>query len=704
MSDHDPTDAIDGATSTRPMDRSADPARPGETERDPAADSLMTLAPSCYPETEVGNEPTGGGLDGQTTARFLVDPDATVALDPDADTVLESRSAGAFPGYELLETLGEGGMGVVWKARQMRLNRIVALKMVLGEHRVGAKELIRFLAEAEAVASIKHPHVVQVHEYGDAGGRPFLAMEYLPGGSLTDRLRFGRLDPKSAAELVGTLARAVQAAHDQGIVHRDIKPANILYDGSGQPKVTDFGLAKRSGGSELTATHAVMGTPAYMAPEQAKGETKFVGPRADVYSLGVILYECLTGTRPFDGGDMMGLLRQVIEEEPERPRKRVSDLPRDIELICLKCLAKEPLGRYSGADALAEDLRRFLAGEPILARPTGASRRLWLWCRRHPLPAALGSMLMASILAGSVAVGLAWRAAERERSRKSLLADYLTNNVLAESSTEVNPLGARFTVRDLLDRVGARIGGDFQGQPEVEASIRETIGKSYLSLGEFAKAETHLRAAIKLDSELYGPEEPSTLRVSNVLAVLLDHDGRAGAAEALLRKTLGASRRVLGPDDPITLEAADRLGAVLRRKKEPNEAEPLIRRALEGRRRVLPADHPDTLRSVRNLCLLEVDRGRLKAAEALADEYERGIRCARGPKHPDNVTALSNLGLIRILQGRPAEAEPFYQRAAEEARRILGDDHSITRDAVAEHGRILRDLAGGRGTGPAPAP
>ncbi len=233
-------------------------------------------------------------LRNQSTA---ADPNATGAFEPSAPDTPAAPPEGV-PGYELLEPLGEGGMGVVYKARQGTLNRLVALKMVLGGHRAGAKELIRFLAEAEAVAAVKHPHVVQVYEYGEADGRPFLAMEFLSGGSLSERLEAqGRLDPPAAARLVGTLAGAVQAAHDQGIVHRDLKPGNVLFDEAGEPKVTDFGLAKRGGGSDLTATQAVMGTPAYMAPEQARGDTKFVGPGADVYALGVILYECLTGTR-----------------------------------------------------------------------------------------------------------------------------------------------------------------------------------------------------------------------------------------------------------------------------------------------------------------------------------------------------------------------------------------------------------------------
>jgi serine/threonine protein kinase len=201
-------------------------------------------------------------------------------------------------------------------------------------------------------------------------------MEYLPGGSLTDRLeQTGPLDAKAAAKLVGTLAGAVQAAHGLGIVHRDLKPGNVLHDELGTPKVTDFGLAKRAGGSELTATQAVMGTPAYMAPEQARGETKFVGPQADVYSLGVILYECLTGTRPFEAPDQLALLRKVAEEEPERPGKRVPGLPRDVELICLKCLAKDPAERYPTAGALEVDLGRFAAGEPVSVRAAGVAER-----------------------------------------------------------------------------------------------------------------------------------------------------------------------------------------------------------------------------------------------------------------------------------------------------------------------------------------
>ncbi len=226
----------------------------------------------------------------------------------------------------------------------------------------------------------------------------------------------GRLDPIAAARLVGILAGAVQAAHDQGIVHRDLKPGNVLFDEAGAPKVTDFGLAKR-GGSDLTASQAVMGTPAYMAPEQARGDTKFVGPGADVYALGVILYECLTGTRPFAGSDAFSLLRKVTEEEPERPSKRIAKLPRDVELICLKCLAKEPAERYAAAAVLAADLERFAAGEPVSVRAAGLVERGYKWARRKPtLATAYGLTLAVFVLLGfGLTLAGLWRTAEGAR-------------------------------------------------------------------------------------------------------------------------------------------------------------------------------------------------------------------------------------------------------------------------------------------------
>jgi hypothetical protein len=284
--------------------------------------------------------------------------------------------APAAPKYELLAEVGRGGMGIVWRAKQTGLNRVVALKTLLGADPANQLATARFLAEAEAVAAVRHPNVIQVYDYGQRNGQPFLAMEFLPGGSLADKLRAGgRMPAQAAAELVARIAAGVAAAHDQGIVHRDLKPGNVLFDAGGEPKVADFGLAKR-GAADLTRTGAVMGTPAYMAPEQARGQTKTTGPAADVYALGVILFECLSGRRPFESDDPVALMLKVAEDEPPSVRDCAPDAPRDLDHVCRRCLAKEPRDRYPTAAALADDLRRFLAGETVSGIRQGVIGRL----------------------------------------------------------------------------------------------------------------------------------------------------------------------------------------------------------------------------------------------------------------------------------------------------------------------------------------
>jgi serine/threonine protein kinase len=312
----------------------------------------------------------------------------------------------AVPGYEFLCELGRGGMGVVYKARHIGLNRVVALKMILAGGHAGPDELARFRGEAEAVARLKHPNVVPVYDVGESGGLPYFSLEYVEGGSLDKKLAGTPLPPKEAAALVEALARAVAAAHEKGIVHRDLKPANVLLAEDGTPKITDFGLAKKLDAPGQTATGAVLGTPSYMAPEQASGKSSAIGPRCDLYALGAILYECLTGRPPFKAASVMETLRQVMSDEPAPPRQLQSRTPRDLETICLKCLHKEPHKRYPSAQELAEDLRRFRAGEPIRARPLGRVERGWRWCRRNPAVTALLAALLV-VLVGSTGVGWA---------------------------------------------------------------------------------------------------------------------------------------------------------------------------------------------------------------------------------------------------------------------------------------------------------
>ncbi|MFO0844936.1 MAG: serine/threonine-protein kinase [Gemmataceae bacterium] len=345
-----------------------------------------------------------------------------------------------------------------YRARQAKLNRVVAAKMVLGGSHAGHEDLARFLTEAEAVAAIQHPGIVQVYDFGTHDGLPFLAMELCPGGSLAQKLAGAPLAPKAAADLVSRLARAAQAAHDKGIVHRDLKPANILLAADGSPRITDFGLAKRvASDGHLTRTGALLGTPSYMAPEQATA-SKHTGPPADIYALGAILYECLTGRPPFRGATAVETLRQVVEAEPVSIRSLQPKVPRDLETICHKALRKEPARRYATAADLAADLDRFLAGEPVLARPVGPVRRGWKWVQRRPVVAGLFAAFVLSLVVGAAATSRwALIAGQRERLarqreqevREALdvagrIAVLLASNVLAPiEPPELNREGLR---------------------------------------------------------------------------------------------------------------------------------------------------------------------------------------------------------------------------------------------------------------------
>jgi len=353
------------------------------------------------------------------------------------------------PGYEVLRELGRGGMGVVYLARHQKLGRLVALKMILAGAHAGANELARFRSEAVAVAKLQHPNIVQIYEVGEQEGRPFFSLEFVSGGSLAQKLEGTPLPGAVAAGLVETLARAMDHAHQQGIIHRDLKPANVLLavdsraagsdrsSGSlslsmqstgaallaesqsalGVPKITDFGLAKEiDSQAHETKTGALLGTPSYMAPEQAMGKNREIGAAADIYALGAILYELLTGRPPFKAETPIGTVLQVASDEPVPPSRLCPRTPRDLETISLKCLEKDPRKRYATAGDLAEDLHRFLAHEPILARPIGSMERAVKWARRRPALAALTMAVMLVTVIGFLSVTWQWRRAERERT------------------------------------------------------------------------------------------------------------------------------------------------------------------------------------------------------------------------------------------------------------------------------------------------
>jgi hypothetical protein len=324
-----------------------------------------------------------------------------------ATEVKAKRAAGErIAQYEILGELGRGGMGVVYKAQDQRLNRQIALKVILAGGHAGEADRKRFQVEVEAAAQLQHPNIVQVYEVGEDDGRPYMALEYCPGGSLEDQIRDQPQSPREAAQLVAKLAQALQHAHQAGIVHRDVKPANVLIASDGSPKLADFGLAKRLNEADgLTQTGAIVGSLGYMAPEQAAGRTREATPETDVYSLGALLYKLLTGRPPFQGPNQLETINSIVARDPVSIRILQRRVPQDLVTICHKCLEKNPGRRYHTAGALAEDLRRYLADEPIQARALGGVERVWRWARRHPglTFVVLAGITMLLLVAGCLA-------------------------------------------------------------------------------------------------------------------------------------------------------------------------------------------------------------------------------------------------------------------------------------------------------------
>ena len=331
------------------------------------------------------------------------------------DSIAEGR---LFGNYELLEEIARGGMGVVYRARQTTLNRVVAVKMILGGQLASAEHTRRFLVEAEAAAHLTHPGIVPVYEYGEHEGTHFFSMAYVDGPSLADRVADRSLDARQTAVLVKKIAVAVAYAHDHGVIHRDLKPANILLENGDEPRIADFGLAKRTeDDSELTKSGTIMGSIFYMSPEQASGRLDQIGPGSDVYALGAILYRLLTGRPPFQAASTVETINQVLADPPVPLRRLNSRIPRDLETICLKCLEKDVARRYRTADELVDELERFLVGEPIQARPLGRTAQLWRWCERNPLSASLAGGLVVVLLVGAVTATTLWHRAQAERQR-----------------------------------------------------------------------------------------------------------------------------------------------------------------------------------------------------------------------------------------------------------------------------------------------
>jgi predicted Ser/Thr protein kinase len=427
-------------------------------------------------------------------------------------------------GYEVLDELGRGGMGIVYKARQIGLDRIVALKTILPRGAKRDEQARRFLQEAKAMALLQHPGVVQIHEIGDWEGQPYLVMEYVGGGNLSEKLAAKPMPARAGAELVARLASAVSAAHEQGVIHRDLKPSNIFLAADGTPKIGDFGLAKWfATADDSTQTGQPLGTPSYMAPEQVSSQHGPLGPTVDVYALGAILYELLTGHPPFLADNPLDTLQLVLSQEPVAPRRWQPKTPRDLETICLKCLEKEPRRRYATARALADDIGHFLAGEPIDARPVGPLERCWRWAHKHRSAAAMIVLAVTAALALLVVVTVFNRRLAGELGRtaaahrqvlatRERLDRALTQKEADQLESDLRELAAvPVTVATLLEKDP---GGD---HAYLERVLRELLGKSPLIFGMCVAMEPYEWRADQADFALYVYRQKDGLAVRQLL-------------------------------------------------------------------------------------------------------------------------------------------------------------------------------------------
>ena len=429
------------------------------TDHDP---NVAPRTPEVTSDFAPGSPPADGG---------------TAAYVPGQDThpKVPEPARVSVPGYEIESILGRGGMGVVYKARHLTLKRTVALKMILARGHAGPGDLARFRTEAEAVARLQHPNIVQIHEVGDADGHPYCALEFVEGGTLASKLGGKPIPARETAKLVEALARAMQLAHSRNVVHRDLKPANILLTADGTPKITDFGLARQlDNDSGATQAGAVLGTPSYMAPEQASGSSHEAGPAADVYALGAILYDCLTGRPPFLGTSVVETLDQVRTQEPMPPSRLQAIISPDLEAVCLKCLEKSPAHRYASAQDLADDLERWGNGEATKARPWSWRRRLARRLRRHWKPIA--AALLVLLTAGAILFTVVLSSPEYRERRAMLGVDRAIRS--GERVVLIGPTGPPKWSRLPVD-ISSTFSTDPSSVFQVDASDAALIEKTY---------------------------------------------------------------------------------------------------------------------------------------------------------------------------------------------------------------------------------
>jgi tetratricopeptide (TPR) repeat protein/tRNA A-37 threonylcarbamoyl transferase component Bud32 len=619
--------------------------------------------------------------------------------------------------YTLTRLHAQGGLGQVWLALDGDLNRHVALKELRPERGADASLASRFMEEAKVTGQLEHPGIVPVYELArrSGDGQPFYTMRFIRGRTLAEAARdyhqkreSGQSGPLELAALLNAfvaVCNAVAYAHSRGVIHRDLKPQNVVMGDFGEVIVLDWGLAKLVGrpeeasafssvalgaedGHAATMPGQVMGTPSYMPPEQAEGAA--VTRLSDVYGLGAILYEILTGRAPFEGSETRDVLRRVVAEQPARPREVVVVTPRALEAVCLKALAKAPAERYSTVAELADEVRRFLADEPVRAYREPGAARAGRWMRRHRTLMSGAAILLVTVATaaalGLVALGQKNREVAAQRNAALTAASeaeavnaFLTEDLLGQADPDANARDKNVTVEELLRKAAGKIDGNpkFAGRPEVEATLRLTLGKTLFKLSDLPEAEKHLRRAMELRRQGLGPDDSRTLDAQAVLADFLSR-GPAQNAEAvpLALQTWEGRARVLGPEHRGTLEALSVYASCLDRMGRSEDAIRLLQECLAAHRRTLGASDRNTAISINNLAVCHWRRGDYSdAIPLLSEALELHKRAGR---ETEVATTSANLGSCLDLIGDFEEADHLLRESLERATKRLSADHQET--------------------------